>query len=178
MAAYAGALASAGVMSPQDVATQIREPGSLTVRLDAPKSYHDGHKKKDEKLLAMTIWGEARNQGDAGMRAIGHVIMNRVAADKKRFGKGVKGVVWKPKQFSCWNRGDPNREAMQNPQAMNYPDRKSWERAKEIAHEILSGQSRDPTRGSLYYHTQAVNPEWASEMRPVRVMADHVFYRS
>ena len=34
----------------------------------------------DISVMAGTLWGEARNQGDEGMIAVGNVIMNRVKA--------------------------------------------------------------------------------------------------
>lgn len=72
----------------------------------------------EAQVLAQTIWGEARSHGEEGMRAVGHVILNRARAEKPRlFGDGVAGVAKKHNQrnvfqFSCWNPNDPNRRKM------------------------------------------------------------------
>ena len=63
----------------------------------------------DISVMAGTLWGEARNQGDEGMIAVGNVIMNRVKA-KSWYGDHIKGVCLKAWQFSCWNDDDPNKE--------------------------------------------------------------------
>lgn len=139
---------------------------------------------RDAKLLALTIWGEARSHGREGMLAVGHVIKNRVEAAKKRFGgDSIEGVVKKRKQFSCWNASDPNRSKLLNLDAYlaeldpGSPDRVRWEEAKKIAEDILAGRSADPTRGALYYHTDAINPDWSKGIKPVTKFANHVFYR-
>jgi spore germination cell wall hydrolase CwlJ-like protein len=153
--------------------------------------------------LAATIWGEARGHGVDGMNAVGHVIKNRADAHKKMFGSGIKDVVKKDKQFSCWNSGDPNRKkmadmikldnAIRDQQAptgedfnewMNdfrktgtFGEYKAWRSAYKIARDILDGKSDDPTNGAVYYHTTAVSPYWADQMEPVSKFANHIFYR-
>ena len=72
----------------------------------------------DISVMAGTLWGEARNQGDEGMIAVGNVIMNRVKA-KSWYGDHIKGVCLKAWQFSCWNDDDPNKEKIL---ALDYTD--------------------------------------------------------
>lgn len=130
-------------------------------------------------VMALTMWGEAREHGQQGMRAVGHVIVNRAKANRPMFGEGIRGVALKRKQFSCWNKGDPNREAMGNIASLpeGSPDHRRWEQAKRIAQEILTGRDRDPTGGALFYHTIDVEPSWARGIEPIKMVADHVFYR-
>lgn len=127
-------------------------------------------------LLAATTWAEARSEGEDGMRAVAHVIVNRVGA---RFGDNLETVILSPKQFSSWNLGDPNRPLAQNPEryATGGADRISWETAQEVAREVLSGQSVDPTNGALFYHTRAISPWWSRFGRGRTVIGAHVFYR-
>jgi hypothetical protein len=42
---------------------------------------------------------------------------------------------------------------------------------------VLSGQSIDPTDGSLFYHTRAVNPRWARYGQNSQIIGAHIFYR-
>jgi hypothetical protein len=127
-------------------------------------------------LLAATAWGEARSEGEDGMRAVAHVMVNRIGP---RFGENLSTVILSPKQFSVWNRGDPNRRlvinAVQNPERFAAAD-PEWDVAKRVAREVLSGQSIDPTGGALFYHTRAVHPRWAPRGRGRQVIGAHVFY--
>ena len=156
----------------------------------------------DLSVLAQTIWGEARQEGTKGMIAVGNVIKNRAEANKKMFGQGIKGVALKPKQFSCWNEGDPNREKLKDilqydklvsmrksptgepfnewfqkfKNTGEYLEYKSYLKAKEIAQQILNGSVPDPTKGAVYYHTLDVKPIWRTKLDQVAQFGNHVFY--
>ena len=58
----------------------------------------------DALLLTITIWKEARSEGERGMHGVLNVIMNRANGD---FNKAPQVAV-APKQFSVWN-GIPNK---------------------------------------------------------------------
>lgn len=134
-------------------------------------------KQEDLKLLALTMWGEARGDGPEAMRAVGHVIINRMKSE--RFGDSVKDVVWKRKAFSCWNPNDPNRQAMGNIARLpkDSVDRQRWGEALEIAKQIMSGRSTDITNGALFYHTKQISPYWVEDdAEPTAMIANHVFY--
>lgn len=155
---------------------------------------------RDLIVLAQTIWGEARSHGVQGMDAVGHVILNRATNPNKRlFGDGIEGVSKKPYQFSAWLDNDPNSTKMEEIvildkeiQKGNIPGGKSyeefmktkqgieyaaWLKAKKVAAAILSGESKDPTNGALFYHTTAVTPKWSKRMTPIGQVKNHVFYR-
>ncbi|MEZ5995665.1 MAG: cell wall hydrolase [Hyphomonadaceae bacterium] len=132
--------------------------------------------ENDVRLLAATMWAEARSEGEDGMRAVGHVIVNRVG---RRFGENIETVILAPKQFSAWNIGDPNRPLAQDPEryATEGANLATWETAQAVAREVLSGQSVDPTDGALFYHTRAIRPWWSRYGEGRRVIGAHVFYR-
>ena len=157
----------------------------------------------DIKLLALTIWGEARNQGHVGMEAIGHVIMNRINHHEKKYGEDLQSVVLNPHQFSCWSDADQNKEkiqrmslidqAIQNQEAPNgvdydewfselkktpdWTDYQAWIQAYKIAENILKGRSSDPTHGATMYHTVSSNPKWTHKVRPTVQIGSHIFYK-
>lgn len=132
--------------------------------------------EEDVRLLAATAWGEARSEGEDGMRAVAHVMVNRVGA---RFGDDLETVILAPKQFSVWNRGDPNRPLVRNPEryATGGIALETWEDAQRIAREVLNGESVDPTDGALFYHTRAIRPYWSRYGQGRQVIGAHVFYR-
>lgn len=133
--------------------------------------------EEDVRLLAATAWGEARSEGEGGMRAVAHVMVNRVG---DRFGENLSTVILAPKQFSVWNRGDPNRRLVanlvQNPERYSSGAEAEWEIAQRVAREVLSGQSVDPTGGALFYHTRAIRPRWARVGQGRQVIGAHIFY--
>jgi N-acetylmuramoyl-L-alanine amidase len=175
-----------------------------TQKSEEPKRYEVTAEIANPELdtLAQTIWGEARQEGTKGMIAVGNVIKNRAEANKKMFGQGIKGVALKPKQFSCWNEGDPNREKLKDilqydklvsmrksptgepfnewfqkfKNTGEYLEYKSYLKAKEIAQQILNGSVPDPTKGAVYYHTLDVKPIWRTKLDQVAQYGNHVFY--
>ncbi len=132
----------------------------------------------DAHWMALTMWGEGRSEGEAGMRAVGHVIRNRWLTG--RGGAHVTGTVSEAWQFSCWNEGDPNRAAMLNIEALRKDSRdyRLWLAAKRLAAEILAGRSSDPTGGALFYHTTGVQPAWSAGIAPVTQIGSHLFFRT
>jgi spore germination cell wall hydrolase CwlJ-like protein len=133
----------------------------------------------DAHWMALTMWGEARGDGEIGMRAVGHVIDNRrrAGAANPRF---VTDTVSEAFQFSCWNRGDPNLPAMLDIAGLprDGHDYRMWRLARSLADEILSGRSQDPTGGSLFYHAESVAPRWSAGLAPIRHIGRHLFFRS
>jgi spore germination cell wall hydrolase CwlJ-like protein len=132
----------------------------------------------DAHWMALTMWGEARNQGEIGMRAVGHVIANRRQA--KTHGSFVTDTVSAAWQFSCWNKNDPNRAAMLAIEDLPRESEawRQWQEARRLADDILSGRSADPTGGALFYHTTAVHPRWAEGVTPSKQIGAHLFYDS
>lgn len=190
----AGALAAGAqnTMQPK-TAPEVRPAVSSTV---APAE------NPDVSILAQTMWGEARSHGATGMLAVGNVIKNRAEANMKMFGQGIRGVALKPKQFSCWNEGDPNRDRIKEileydrlislrrspdgtpfdewfakfKNSGNYMDYKAWLLAKDIAKKIIAGKASDPTNGAVYYHTTDVDPAWNANLDHVATVGNHLFY--
>ncbi|MGD9965859.1 MAG: cell wall hydrolase [Hyphomonadaceae bacterium] len=127
------------------------------------------------RLLAATVWGEARSEGETGMRAVAHVMVNRIG---DRFGEDLGTVILSPKQFSVWNRRDPNRATVMRlaRDPSNVATDAEWASAERIAREVLSGQSVDPTGGALFYHTRGVRPRWARVGQGRQQIGQHIFY--
>lgn len=127
------------------------------------------------RLLAATVWGEARSEGENGMRAVAHVMVNRIGP---RFGEDLATVILSPKQFSVWNRGDPNRRTVVNlaRDPSSVATDPQWLIAEQVAREVLSGQSVDPTSGALFYHTRGVRPRWARIGQGRQTIGQHIFY--
>ena len=194
----AGAMAGAALMAHPGANGVEHTNGRQVVQ-------HMEEEKTKEAILAQTMWGEARDHGVEGMRAIGHVVLNRTAANHPgMFGKNVIDVATKSKQFSCWNPGDPNRKAIADMKQIDaalkmhkspvagksfeewakafklsdaFPEYQRWNEAKALAKEILQGHSTDPTKGALFYHTTHVHPSWDRKLDRIGKVGGHIFYK-
>ncbi len=121
--------------------------------------------------MAATLFMEARGEGLEGMRAVAHVIVNRM--NHGGFGGwSVYDVVTSPWQFSPWNRG------FRQPVIANQWQQDRWDEAVEISTEVLSGASVDPTNGALYFHATYVHPRWARGARGRTRIGNHIFYQN
>lgn len=180
-AVTAGSLALGGNLAMNNATAQDIQGSNVPMEYVYGDDNQDSNSasKEAQQFLALTMWGEARSHGEAGMRAVGHVIMNRLQTNKRDFGNDVREVVRDRKQFSCWNSNDPNKKIMMNIGNLkpDSQDRRMWEIAQEVASEILTGQSKDPTHDSLFYHTSNIKPYWTKGVAPVAHIASHVFYQ-
>lgn len=137
-----------------------------------------------ENWLAALMFGECRGQSEACMRAVGHVAMNRARLNlDRRYGKGLLGVMKKPKAFSCFNKNDPNRKIIMKALAgkidEDSPDYDKWALAKQISHMLMHRDDEDPTAGATHYYAPYVTPAWINDrgMNKVARIDGHIFYR-
>lgn len=127
----------------------------------------------DLDIMARTVWGEARGESREGKLAVAWVIMNRQMAGKWYAGEYISQTCQKARQFSCWNREDPNRALLTKLALRDSTFRECvW-----AAAAALAGAEPDPTNGATHYHTAAVRPEWAVGQTPTCTIGRHVFYR-
>ena len=129
-------------------------------------------------ILARTIYGEARGEyhrpegGLSALIAVGNVIMNRVKA-QSGYGKTIQEVCLKPRQFSCWNAGDPNRAILTGERIND----SVFAMCRQVAAKIASEEWPDLTKGSDHYHALSISPSWARGQKPKVRLANHVFYQ-
>lgn len=133
----------------------------------------------EQKIVAMTILGEARNQGQAGMYAVACVIAERSISWKKT----PKQVCLKKFQFSCWNENDPNRRKL--PHLLNT---KQGQYAKALAIN-LNKLNRNYIKNADHYCHIDKNPYWSYKtivkngkrikipIKPLLVIRQHKFYK-
>lgn len=127
----------------------------------------------DWEALARTIYGESRGEPYEGQVAVAWVVKNR-AARPSWWGKTIEEVCFKPKQFSCWNHGDPNLDVIHaaTPNVPNYL------RAMGVAALVIMGDLPDPTQGATHYHSDGIRtPLWAESLKHTVTIGHHKFYR-
>jgi hypothetical protein len=136
---------------------------------------------QSEKVIALTILGEARGEGKSGMYAVACVIQKR-SINRKLV---PHMVCWQHKQFSVWNNksvGDL---------AFLLDDSKQMWYAIELARAINRDKKFDMKyiNNADHYCTLKVNPYWSYKtvvkdgkkikvpIKPVKVIGNHKFYK-
>lgn len=128
----------------------------------------------DIDTLARTIYGEARGEGEEGMRAVACVVINRVT-HPAWWGHDVSNVCCTPWQFSCWNKNDPNRSII----LAATPSDPVFASANLIAQQAVSGQLVDITEGATSYYDKRmpVPPAWSLQMMRCAEIGHHIFFK-
>ena len=124
------------------------------------------------ECLALNAYFEARSEGYVGMKAVSHVVMNRVA--DPAFPSTVCAVVKQgyskaPRcEFSWWCDGKSDTPL----------DEHAWTTANWTAWQVQEGWfATDITYGALWYHADYVDPWWNKSMTKTVKIGRHIFYR-
>ncbi len=122
------------------------------------------------EIAARTVWMEARGEGDEGMRAVAHVLVNRLFDE--RWGVTLALVCLAPFQFSCWNTNDQNRKAM----AAIDDDDPVLQKCRDFILAAINGEP-DPTNGSTHYYASSIAaPAWVHGATLQAKIGHHTFY--
>jgi spore germination cell wall hydrolase CwlJ-like protein len=127
--------------------------------------------EEEVHCLALNIYFEARGETEMGQRAVGHVVMNRVA--HTGYPSTVCAVVRQGGekkrhrcQFSWWCDGQSDKPGNQT----------AWDQSLRIARQIYAGTLRDITDGALWYHATYVTPYWSKVLLQGDKIGQHIFY--
>lgn len=132
----------------------------------------------EDVLLAMCIFGEARNQPPEAMRAVANVVRNRLA-NPRAYGQGWREVINKKRAFSCFNPSDPNREKLLRP--LDWEKPQTWARCWEAARQVYEGIAADNTLGATHYFDDSLKerpPRWAKLYTPTVKIGALLFLRA
>ena len=128
----------------------------------------------DVELLALCIYGESRGELHIGKCGVAHVVLNRVKRHP-RYGTGIKGVILKDKQFSCFNENDPNFKKLidlaVNPYLID-------EQYLEIADGCMDGYIPSPVDDATHYYSDTMKraPYWITKMTYITKIGHHSFF--
>ena len=126
----------------------------------------------DIDIVARTLFGEARGEGSLGMRAVAHVIRNRVR--DKRWRDTYAEVCLRSKQFSAWNRRNPQYPLMRDIGL----DNATYRIAYAIAAEVMAAESEDVTQGANHYFATSIDPpSWADPVKETVTIQSHRFFK-
>jgi len=118
---------------------------------------------RETVCMANNIYFEARGESSQGKLAVAYVTHNRKKS--KKFPKDICSVVQQHAQFS-WTLTHKLVKKMSS---------KEWTESFKIA--SLYQKYKDPTNGSLYYHSKKVHPKWANKLKRTKNIGSHIFYK-
>ncbi len=127
---------------------------------------------EDIRIVALTIYGEARGEGFNSKKAVAWVIRNRVS--DRRWPNSYSKTAKQKKQFSCWNKKDPNNYPMLIVDLNSQSFRECYAAAAQVMCEFI-----DITYGANHYHTTTMKkyPYWAEKNHKTIVIEHHIFYK-
>ena len=127
----------------------------------------------DHVMLAVAIWREARGESRDAKRAVAHVILNRI--QDPRWPDSAVEVVTQPRQFSCFNAGDPNATKFPTPKRAS--DWAAWMECCSVVDELEADY--DPTGGANHYHSlpAGAEPDWAMPDKLTLTVGRLQFYK-
>ena len=123
------------------------------------------------QCLSMAVYYEAASESMAGQQAVAQVVLNRVA--HPAYPASVCGVVFQGSerstgcQFTFTCDGSMRRK----------PSIAGYARAQSVALSALAGEVYRPVGLATHYHTNYVNPYWASSLDYIGTIGAHRFYR-
>ncbi|MCA9505685.1 MAG: cell wall hydrolase [Spirochaetaceae bacterium] len=120
--------------------------------------------------LALSMYWEAKGEGREGMRAVGHVVLNRVAHagfPDTPCQVTQEGGERPPCQFSWYCDGRSDRPREPGP----------YRESERLAFELLSGRLEDTTEGALFYHATRIRVPWRVPRQRTVTIGRHVFYK-
>lgn len=132
----------------------------------------------DERVVACTIYGEARGEGLQGMEAVGQAIMNRAKARKpdgspRSWGGDPRSVCLKPYAFSCWLQSDPNRKKLLEVTEAT----PAFRVATQVAKRALAGDLPNLIDNCTFYYVEgSPEPAWAKGVPPHKKIGHHLFF--
>lgn len=133
----------------------------------------DSTKDNAYTVISLTLWGECRGESYEGKLWVASVIWNRALNYMKNHDctniKAVmKYICLQPKQFSCWTSEDEfNQEEPTECQA--------WDDCFSITTSMFLGRFI-PSSTVTHYHATYVTPYWASSLKKIKQVGNHIFY--
>lgn len=124
--------------------------------------------------LAMIGYREARGEGDEGIRAVMHVVRNRVNSGWGDWDK----VITAKNQFSSFT-------VLGDSQTIVWPTKPNalFDTCMQLATVVYGGNDPDPTNGAVYYYNpQTATSQWfldniVAKHQKVATLGHHEFFK-
>ena len=161
-------------------------PPDLTTSAAVPDPAAPPASQSPAVLLAMCLFGEARGEAEATLRAVAQVVLNRAAHPHPVFGsrasltleENLRRVILRPGQFSCFHPSDVNYAKLLRP--LEAEDAPVWERCLRCAEDALASWNQQDalTSNSDHYFDDSIQPpSWADPAKRTLKLGRLNFYR-
>ena len=131
-----------------------------------------GPDESELKCLALNVYWEARAEPEHDKLAVAYVTLNRVASGQ--FRDSICAVVKQGGeikrhacQFSWWCDGKSDLPT----------NMEKWRESVAVARDALEKKQPDPTGGALFFHNDAVKPDWAGMKTETASIGQHIYYK-
>ncbi|MAG59209.1 hypothetical protein CMO96_00240 [Candidatus Woesebacteria bacterium] len=120
----------------------------------------------ETEIVALTLLGEARGEGDIGMYVVACVIKQR----SMERDLSLSEVCLQRKQFSCWN-GKKDLGYLFKSSSAPY--------AIRLSRYLIGGGDvqREYINYANHYCTLKTNPYWAKGKKPTKTVGNHKFFK-
>lgn len=121
-----------------------------------------------QRIVAAVLMGEARGEGEVGLKAVAEVVHNRAV----QHAKSPLTVVCEKGAFSCLNGKTPDQLYRKHSRSPLF------KAALQIAQTVYNSPDKLPgtTRGATFYDLKGATPPWLSAVRLVAIIGHHAFY--
>ncbi len=154
---------------------------SAALFLVAMAGFCDEVLTKDERVIALTLLGEARGEGKIGLSAVACVIQRRawekninpaeVCLQKRQFapwtGKNYRGEYRLKKEHELYYLWDSKEKMYARDLARRL--NKNWRMPSDCIEDI--------TNGANHFHAKGRKPSYLEGREPVKIIGNHLFYR-
>lgn len=130
---------------------------------------------EDYKVLLITVFGEARGEGEKGQRAVAWVIRNRSELNRPYWGgSNIANVCKHSQQFECWL---PTK-MREIEEAIHSSGKAEYEAIDRWLPNVFTGS--DPTGGADHFNNPDKEgyPPWTKNCRKLIKIGRHQFYKS
>ena len=136
--------------------------------------------ERENEIVAMTILGEARGEGKAGMYAVACVLKQR-SINRKLTPTQVclQNRIVKGKrihQFSCWNYTSLVQYGRTRAKLKALLKTEEGEYAKLLASN-MHNLKREYVKNADHYCTLNTHNYWTKKSEPVRIIGNHKFFK-
>lgn len=149
-----------------------KQKPAITVPVLKPLSVQEA--LQPDNIIAATLTGEARGEGEKGMQAVLNVLINRMKYANESDFKKLKEISLARKQFSIWNKltTDDEKAAFVNKMRKT----PQWATAIKLIDNAKKGKLQDITGNATFYHTNKIEPNWGNIFSKTNVIGNHIFY--
>ena len=139
----------------------------------ASSVFADEALNREERVVALTLLGEARGEGEKGIFAVGCVIQRRSWEREL----SPMRVCLEPFQFEPWSAGEGKIKKERELYYLWKSRRSGY--ARELARKICDKQVvlMDTTNGANHFCKVTSFPYWARGRKPLAVIGRHKFFK-